>query len=164
MPRDELSTNGMGDSRALNRVSRELGRELTTHSMFLHTLIASKVGLNATDLRCLDLISQSGDSLVTAGDLKTATGLTTGAVTAIIDRLEKAGAVERVRDERDRRKVFVRRQPGSTIDVSGFYEGLAVEMARLASSYTDSELKLIEGFMESNLKILKDQIARLSGS
>ena len=164
MTENEHSANFNGESKVLARVSHELGRELTTHSLFLHTLIASKVGLNPTDLRCLDLIAQSGDSLLTAGDLRNATGLTTGAVTAILDRLEAAGAVERVRDERDRRKVFVRLHPRSTLNVSQFYEGLATEMAKLAASYTDGELKLIEGFLESNLQILKDQIAKISGS
>ena len=164
MPTNGFSTSGGGGSRVLARVSRELGRELTTHSLFLQTLIASKVGLNATDLRCLDLIAQSGESLVTAGALQKATGLTTGAVTAILDRLEKAGAVERVRDGKDRRKVLVRQLPTFTSDVSALYEGLASEMAKLAERYTDSELELIEGFMEANLQILKDQIGKISAT
>jgi len=164
MSGDAYSTKCNEDSKVLARVSHELGRELTTQSLFLHTLIASKVGLNPTDLRCLDLISQSGETLVTAGDLRIATGLTTGAVTAILDRLETAGAVERVRDKRDRRKVFVRLHPGSTLNVSQYFDGLGAEMAKLAASYTDSELRLIEGFLEANLQILKDQIVKISGS
>jgi len=162
MPPDELLAKSNEKSSVLTRVSQELGRELTTQSLFLHTLIASKVGLNATDLRCLDLIAQSGDSLITAGALKKATGLTTGAVTAILDRLEKTGAVERVRDGSDRRKVFVRLHPGSTLNVSELYAGLSQEMSKLASSYTTDELELIAGFLEANLQILKDQIAKLS--
>jgi len=163
MSKDEHSAREMRETRVLTRVSQELGRELTSHSLFLHTLIASKVGLNATDLRCLDLIAQSGESLVTAGDLRHATGLTTGAVTAILDRLEAAGAVERVRDKQDRRKVWVRLNPDSTLNFSIYYEGLATEMATLASSYSEAELNLIEGFLEANLRILKGQIAKVSG-
>ncbi len=79
-------------------------RELSTQTVFSHEAIARKQGLNATDTRCLDLISRAGDEKVTAGDLGKATGLTTGAVTGILDRLEKAGMVQRERDTRDRRK------------------------------------------------------------
>ena len=122
-----MSTRGSVPSRVFTRVSQELGRELTTQSLFLHTLIASKVGLNATDLRCLDLIAHAGDALVTAGAVQKATGLTTGAVTAILDRLERVGAVERVRDASDRRKVLVRRTPGAMLNVSQLYEGLSSE-------------------------------------
>jgi DNA-binding MarR family transcriptional regulator len=63
------------------------------------------LGINRTDGRCLDIIDRNGR--VTAGQLATDSGLTTGAVTAIVDRLERRGYVRRVRDESDRRKVFI---------------------------------------------------------
>ena len=90
--------------RLLKRVGRELGRELTTCNVFLHTLIASKVGLNVTDTRCLELLGGS-PSPMTAGALKEATGLTTGAITGILDRLEKAGFVKRLRDSDERESI-----------------------------------------------------------
>src|SRR3954451_13966840 len=66
---------------------------------------AARLGLSLTDLRCLDIVEGRGG--VTAGELSSASGLTTGAVTAVIDRLERAGFARRVRDDKDRRKVNV---------------------------------------------------------
>ena len=68
-------------------------------------LAAERLGISPTDLRCLDIVQGRGG--VTAGELATASGLSTGAVTAVVDRLERAGLARRVRDESDRRKVNV---------------------------------------------------------
>src|SRR5512138_3089279 len=68
--------------------------------------IARRVGINSSDLECLDLILMKGPS--TAGEIARHTGLTSGAVTGLIDRLERQGLVERAADPDDRRKVLVR--------------------------------------------------------
>ena len=146
----------------LRRVGMELGRELSAQTVFFHEGVARRVGLNATDTRCLDLIARSGSAQVTAGDLGKATGLTTGAVTGILDRLEQAGMVERVRDSSDRRKVFVRPKPEALGRVGALYDGLGTAMMKLASGYQTSELELIDGFLERNLALLSEQIANLS--
>jgi DNA-binding MarR family transcriptional regulator len=150
--------------RLLRRVGQELGRELTTSNLFLHTLIAGKVGLNATDTRCLEILARSGTVPMTAGALKEATGLTTGAITGILDRLERAGFVKRMRDTNDRRKVFVKLVPGAGVKLTKLYEGIGAEMEKLAVRYTVNDLRLIEGFLDANLKILKQEIATLSSS
>ncbi len=139
----------------------DLGRELSAQTVFFHEVVARKLGLNATDTRCLDLIARSGGQ-VTAGDLGRATGLTTGAVTGILDRLEGAGMVERVRDANDRRKVFVRPIPEAMRRVGPYYEKLGTAMMKLASSYQTQELELITDFLERNLALLKEQVAELS--
>ena len=139
-----------------------MGRELSDHNIFFHELVARKFGLNATDTRCLDLIARAGASQLTAGDLGRATGLTTGAVTGILDRLESSGLVERVRDINDRRRVIVRPHPEAISRVAKFYEGLGEAIMKLASSYTTTELETISDFLERDLAILKEQIARLS--
>jgi len=146
----------------LTRVGRDLGRELSAQTVFFHEGVARKLGLNATDTRCLDLIARSGDAHVTAGDLGRATGLTTGAVTGILDRLEKAGMVERVRDASDRRKVFVRPVPEAMRRMGPFYDKLGTAMMKLAAGYQTHELELIQDFLERNLALLKEQIAELS--
>ncbi len=148
--------------RLIRRVGQELGRDLTTSNVFLHSLIASKVGLNATDTRCLDILARSGTTLMTAGALRDATGLTTGAVTGILDRLERAGFVKRMRDSNDRRKVFVRLVPKAGLKLTKLYESIGAEMRKIASNYTISELQLIERFLDANLTILKQEIAALS--
>lgn len=67
--------------------------------------VADHVGLNRTDARCIDLLDQAGG--MTAGELARAAGLTTGAVTAVLDRLEAAGFARRVPDPADRRRVRI---------------------------------------------------------
>jgi DNA-binding MarR family transcriptional regulator len=144
------------------RVGMELGRELSTVSVFLHQAIASKLGLNVTDTRCFELMSRYSHEPLTAGHLARATGLTTGAVTGILDRLEKAGLVERFRDPSDRRKVFVRPCPEALQRVSRLYEGLAAASLKLASSYSTKELELIRGYLEGSLQILRDQTGKFT--
>ncbi len=145
----------------LTSVGMELGREMSAQTVFFHEAIARRIDLNATDTRCLTLIGSAGGKL-TAGDLGRATGLTTGAITGIIDRLENAGLVERERDASDRRKVFVRAKPAAMQRVAPLYGKLGTAMMKLASSYTTEELKLIHDFMERSLSIMKAQIADLS--
>ena len=145
----------------LKRVGLELGRELSVQTVFFHEVVARRVGLNATDTRCLELIARAGEA-VTAGDLGKATGLTTGAVTGILDRLEQAGMVERVRDSVDRRKVLVRPKSEALARVGALYDDLGTAMMKLASGYRTSELKMIDGFLERNLELLREQTARLS--
>ena len=67
--------------------------------------VAEAVGLNLTDMGCIDVLSQHGP--MTAGQLALQTGLSSGAMTTAIDRLESAGYARRVRDQRDRRRVLV---------------------------------------------------------
>jgi DNA-binding MarR family transcriptional regulator len=144
------------------RVGMELGRELSTVSVFLHQAIASKMGLNVTDTRCFELMSRYSDEPLTAGHLARATGLTTGAVTGILDRLEKASLVERFRDPSDRRKVFVRPCPEALQRVGRLYEGLAAASLKLASSYSTKELELISDYLEGSLQILRDQTGKFT--
>lgn len=146
----------------LRRVGHELGRELATMSLFFHTLVAGKVGLNATDTRCLDILARSGTGPMTAGALTEATGLTTGAITGILDRLERAGFLKRVKDAKDRRKVLIELVPDKMATLGQLYDGLGASMEELAGRYTIVELQRIEGFLSANLDILNKEIARLN--
>src|SRR5580700_8402437 len=85
-------------------------REITGLSVIYSQAMASKLGIGSSDLECLDLVS-TGPSDVTAGTLAKTTGLTTGAITGVIDRLERAGFVKRRRNSADRRKVTVVSSP-----------------------------------------------------
>jgi DNA-binding MarR family transcriptional regulator len=81
-------------------------REMAAQTVVTSQIVAGHFGLHTTDLRVLDIIYIRGQ--ITAGDLAKATGLTSGSVTALIDRLSNAGYVERQADDTDRRKVWVR--------------------------------------------------------
>ena len=149
-------------SMLLRRVGHELGRELATVSLFFHTLVAGKVGLNATDTRCLDILVRSGSVPMTAGALTEATGLTTGAITGILDRLERTGFVKRVKDATDRRKVLIELVPSEMAKLGKLYDGLGAGMEKLAARYSVTELQMIEEFLHANLDILNKEIARLN--
>jgi DNA-binding MarR family transcriptional regulator len=153
-----------GEKRAelLQRLS-DLGRKISTQTVFLHQAIAQTIGLNATDTKCVDLIGSEPDGAVTAGRLSDLTGLTTGAITHILDRLEKRGFVERVRDTGDRRRVFVRVRAGSLEPLLPKYEAVGKAYMALAGQYSDDELALICGYMdkasELTERLMADMIA-----
>src|ERR1700724_4256187 len=82
--------------------------------------VANRAGISASDLECLDFLNLEGR--VTAGRLAEVAGLTTGAITGVIDRLEKAGLVRRERDSEDRRKVFIAIVPENVAKIGRLYE------------------------------------------
>jgi len=125
--------------------------------MFTET-IAAKVGLAGSDLEYLDIVAMRGR--MTAGDLAGATGLTTGAVTGLIDRLEKAGFAMRERDPNDRRRVYVTAVPEALGRASAHYAGLAAAMDALAERYSDSEIALILDFFGRSREIMRNELSR----
>src|SRR6202140_4026010 len=107
--------------------------------------VAGRVGISSSDLECLDFLNLEGR--VTAGRLAEVTGLTTGAITGVVDRLEKAGFVRRERDENDRRKVFIAIVPEKVARIGRFYEHMQRAILKDWESYSDAELKLLLRFM-----------------
>ena len=107
--------------------------------------VANRVGVSSSDLECLDFLNIEGR--VTAGRLAELTGLTTGAITGVVDRMEEAGLVRRERDESDRRKVFIAIVPEALGKIGRFYEPLQKAVTRDWEGYTDAELKLLLRFM-----------------
>jgi DNA-binding MarR family transcriptional regulator len=88
-------------------------------------LAAQKLGINRTDLRCMGIIENEGP--LTAGRLARLSGLTTAAVTAVVDRLERAGYVRRVRGEQDRRQVILELTPLLAERAQPIWEPLGAE-------------------------------------
>ncbi len=114
-------------------------------TMITSQVIAERFGIHTTDLECLDLILMQQQ--VSAGDLARATGLTSGAVTALIDRLEKAGYVTRTTDPNDRRRQQVRIRGEAVEPIQAVYAPLQTQMFRLWSSFSARELELIANFI-----------------
>jgi DNA-binding MarR family transcriptional regulator len=106
--------------------------------------IANHVGISNSDMECLDFLILEGR--VTAGRLAELTGLTTGAITGVVDRLEQAGMVRRERDADDRRKVFVAAVPENIAKVGRFYEHMQRAMLKVWDGYSDAELRLLLRF------------------
>jgi DNA-binding MarR family transcriptional regulator len=114
--------------------------------------VANTVGISGSDLECLDFLNLEGR--VTAGRLAEVTGLTTGAIPGVVDRLEKAGLVRRERDPDDRRKVFIATNPENVVRVGRFYENMQRGMVKLWETYSDAELRLLVGFATKGYETL----------
>ena len=111
-------------------------------------------------MKCLDYVDRGGD--VTAGDLARLTGLTTGAITAAIDRLEKAGLAKRERSETDRRKVFIRIAPSPATEKLGpIFDALGKEVSALATRYSTKELETIKDFCDRSIEIMRRQTEKV---
>ncbi len=139
----------------------DLGRRISTQTVFLHQAIAQSVDLNATDTKCIDLILSGPAGSVTAGWLSDMTGLTSGAITHILDRLEKRRFIERVRDSEDRRKVFIHVRPESLEPLTPLYQAVGKAYLDLAERYGDEELQLICDYMERASAVSEREMASL---
>lgn len=121
--------------------------------------VAARLGITGSDLECLDFIGLRG-GVASAGELAEATGLTTGAVTGMIDRLERAGFAERDRDPADRRKVLVRLLSAAEKRIAPIYTSLQHSMQELLSQYSDEELTLLHDFASKSGRIMAEEIAK----
>ncbi len=121
---------------------------------------ADRVGINATDLQCLNILSFEGH--MTAGELAKATGLTTASITGVVDRLEEAGFVTRERDPHDRRRVVVKLVLERALrDVAGVFLPLLRSWREMAARYSDDELRLIVDYYARVEQILREHLSRL---
>lgn len=150
-----------GGETHFNHVGRigNIVRRMGAQSVIVSQTVAARFDLNTTDLEGLDLIQLQGH--VSAGQLATATGLTSGAVTALIDRLERAGYVERVDDPADRRRVLVRIREGSIVEIAKVYAPMQKRMFALWSQYSVDELAVIEDFLSRSLELSVECVADL---
>jgi DNA-binding MarR family transcriptional regulator len=128
----------------------------------LGQMSAERIGINVTDLNCLNIVALAGP--MTAGELARATGLTTASITGVLDRLEDGGFVRRERDPKDRRRVIVTLNPGPGLREIGPTFGPLVRAWReAAAGYSDEELRLLLDFQRRFEGIVRDQLARLRG-
>lgn len=119
--------------------------------------LAKKLKLSRTDMRCLELIGQHGP--LTAGQLALESGLTTGAVTFILDRLEEAGMVARRRDTEDRRRVWVEIVPEARERLEGLQRPVADEMRQVAQRFKADELAVVRDFMRQAKEVFQRQVS-----
>ena len=121
-------------------------RYVSANSVMFSQVVADKVGLHSTDNECLDFLILHGPS--TAGQLAQYTGLTTGAVTAMVDRLIKAGYVRREHSEQDRRKVLVIPNEEKIYkEISPYSMPMGEALVSLCAEFSDDELAVIARFI-----------------
>jgi DNA-binding MarR family transcriptional regulator len=150
----------------LSRQKREIFEELIREVRRSHAAtdrfdqaVADALGINRTDMRCLDIVQLEGR--VTAGRLAELTGLTTGAITTVIDRLEKAGFARRVRDPHDRRRVLVEMSPEAMSGADNFYGEQIAESERIYKRYTLDQLELLLEFVRGGRELNDRAAAQL---
>lgn len=130
-----------------------------TDGILLHQAVADRLALHVTDLRCLQALAEAGQA--TAGELAERTGLTTGAVTRLVDRLVAAGWVRREHDTADRRKVIVTPVAEKVATIGPLYAGVAAGWKEIVSHYDDAELALVLDLFERLHVMSMREIARL---
>jgi DNA-binding MarR family transcriptional regulator len=134
--------------------------EMGSLSALVSAVIAARAGINPTDLESLDLLRRHGP--LTAGRLADLTGLTTGAITGVIDRLERRGYARREVDPADRRRVIVRADlERAEEDLGAYYTDLAEAITTIVASYTDAERAVISDAVGRVNDALRATAARL---
>jgi len=137
-------------------------RTLSTQQIMLHQAVADRLNLNITDYKCMDFIIRFGP--MTAGKLTELSGLTTGAVTGVIDRLEKAGYARRLDNPNDRRSVIVQLTWNETKrkQYEEIFLPLEQEMKKMTTSYTSKELAIFTEIVYKEARLLHEETVRLT--
>lgn len=132
----------------------------TATTILFEQAVAEQLNMNVTDLHCANLVRIMGP--MTAGKIAEFSGLTTGAVTGMLDRLEKIGFVRRETDPKDRRRVFVHAiNDAMNATIGPFYEALAQHSLELISGYNEEQIKLLLDHMQRNNQLMMDEVAQI---
>jgi DNA-binding MarR family transcriptional regulator len=155
MSSDELQRTAL-----LALLGRKLAGEQAVKTVLFQQAVADRLGLNTTDLMCLSFLNDAEP--LTAGQLAEATGLTTGSVTVMIDRLEKAGYAQREKDSTDRRRVIVRPLTERIErDIAPLYASLGEAWGRAIERYSTQELGVILDMLTRSVVLLQEQTVAL---
>lgn len=140
-------------------VGREM-RVFSAQTVLYTQAIADRLGVNLTDLNCAAILSIAGP--ITAGRLAELTGLTTGAITGVVDRLERYGYARREADPRDRRRVIIRLLPEQVEREAGpLFAPMLRAAAEVSAGYSDHDLSVIVDFISRSTPVLRDETIRL---
>ena len=119
----------------------------------------ARLGINRTDGRCLDILDQH--ERMTAGELARESGLSSGAVTTLLDRLERHGYVRRVRDTADRRRIFIELTDEARRRAWEIWGPIAEAVPAIFDPYSDAELETILGFLRLSIEFLAEHTERI---
>ncbi|MCL8537703.1 MarR family transcriptional regulator [Chryseobacterium gallinarum] len=142
---------------------REASRQYSDASIFMHEAIARKAGLSNADHKYLGLILQY--DTITAGEIAKLTGLTTGAVTGLIDRLEKKELLKRQFIREDRRKVIIIPDRENSMKLLGpIFDELQQKTIQLISTFSEAETDIIERYFKGATAIMKETADQLNNT
>jgi DNA-binding MarR family transcriptional regulator len=135
-------------------------RASTNQDLAFERLAAGRLGVNETDLHCLNIIENSG--ALAAGELANRSGLTAGAVTGVIDRLERAGFARRASDASDRRRVIVEVTAAFRAHADRIWAPVAADWhSELATRFSAKELRRIADFLRITNELARRHVQRL---
>jgi DNA-binding MarR family transcriptional regulator len=141
------------------RIAGPLVRRYSTATVLYHHAVAEALGLGPSDHKCLDLLLERGP--MTGSRLAAITGLTTGAVTGVVRRLERAGYVRRDPDPDDRRKQRLVPVPEGVAAARHVFEGLQAASDALLAGFDAGQLAVIAEFLDRATAYAYDRIATL---
>jgi len=153
-----MSTPGPTRGEKIERLLREV-RLMSSFDALFSQAVAERVGMHSTDIETMDLLNTLGP--MTAGELSRRTGLTSGATTRLIDRLERPGYVRRHSDESDRRRVIIEPVEENLGQLGELFQPLADGMTALWSTFNDDELDVIIEFARRSNALTAEVNARL---
>jgi len=153
-----------GSQKKSTKIPEELTRELrqfTGLAASFFRAAAARLGMTVTDLQVMDILESTGPA--TAGQLADLTGLTTGAITGMLNRLEQAGRVRRERDPNDGRRVIVRLERGTDErhTIGPLFDSLGNAWDELASDYDDAQIAFLLEFLRRSNAMSRKEIIRL---
>jgi DNA-binding MarR family transcriptional regulator len=122
-------------------------------------LAAQRLGVNETDLHCLNIVENAGG--ITAGKLAVLSGLTTGAVTGVIDRLEHRGFARRVQDPEDRRRVRIEVTRAFHAHADKIWGPVRADWGRALAKFSNEELELITEFLRASNEVGRRHLDRV---
>lgn len=133
---------------------RKLSQQYAFSSLQMHEAVSRKAGLPGTDHKYLGFLLERGQ--MTAGELASLTGLTTGAVTGLIDRFEKKKFVKRKYATDDRRKVFIEPLTANIMSVfEPLYRDFRGNTEKLLASFSGKELQVLETYFQKAIEIME---------
>ncbi|MGH2466606.1 MAG: MarR family winged helix-turn-helix transcriptional regulator, partial [Candidatus Limnocylindrales bacterium] len=153
--RDDLSSGFPAADRSL--VARM--RLLNLEGSFYLQAVAERLGMGATDLTCLTVLLTEGPAA--AGSLAARTGLTSGAITGVVDRLERSGWVRRISDPADRRRVIIEALVEHAAALRPVFDPLLEEATAIHARFSERDRATIGRYVEASIDLLADQVRRL---
>lgn len=137
----------------------QAAQQAVTDGLLFHQAVAERLNLSVSDLRALRILFEPG--LHSAGEIGDRTGLTTGAVTRMIDRLEQAGYVRRRADSEDRRRVYVEPINARAAEVATLYRGLAEGWTEALSDRDSAELESLISILDRMGEVTRKEIQHM---
>ena len=151
-----MSKNHNQNTNESHRQLTQQMRALGSRSILYQQSVIKRLNISGNDFISIDLLNELGP--MTAGELSKKTGLSTGTITALIDRLEKIGYARREKDPKDRRRVIIVPTYEEKDEIKTSYESLNARMLQLAANYSDDECQLINDFLGQAIDVLDPEL------